>query len=152
MILHLEAGSCPSGWTRQKIDYKMRSLEAARPVMTSSQRLITGPTSQTRSSWVATEDSYNYNERAYECFFCHRLFNSLAGLNQHLTSPRHAYATETGRDGEKLYKCPMDTCRRKFSTLSGLVQHAEQGGCGVLQLRLQKALDGLTTRMKTLTF
>ncbi|BGP29188.1 hypothetical protein JCM10296v2_000926 [Rhodotorula toruloides] len=152
MVLHLEAGSCPSGWTRQKIDYKLRSLPAARPYMTSSQRLIAGPTTQTRSSWVATEDSYNDWEQAYECFFCHRLFNSLAGLNQHLTSPRHAYATETGRNGEKLYKCPMDNCGRNFSTFSGLVQHAERGGCGVLQFRLQKALDGLTMSMRALTW
>ncbi|GEM12032.1 hypothetical protein Rt10032_c18g6049 [Rhodotorula toruloides] len=57
---------------------------------------------------------------AYECFFCHKLFQSLLALNQHLTSPRHAYATETGRDGEKIYKCP-NTFRMVQNTLDGFM-------------------------------
>lgn len=29
-----------------------------------------------------------WNGAAYECYLCHRAFNLLAGLNQHLNSPK----------------------------------------------------------------
>ncbi|BGP21989.1 hypothetical protein JCM10295v2_000866 [Rhodotorula toruloides] len=102
-VLHLEAGTCSSGMTRQRIDYFVRSLDTSRLITTSAPLLITGS-----------------NEPAYECFFCHKLFQSLLALNQHLTSPRHAYATETGRDGEKIYKCP-NTFRMVQNTLDGFM-------------------------------
>lgn len=140
--------------TRQRIDYFVRSLDTSRLITTTGPLLITGPTEPIQpTAWLATEDSYNHYAQAYECFFCHKLFQSLPALNQHLASPRHAYATETGRDGEKLYKCPNPSCARHFVTLSGLVQHAEHGGCGVLQFRtVQNTLDGFMGQMRTLTY
>ncbi|KAH9058050.1 hypothetical protein EDB87DRAFT_1532298, partial [Lactarius vividus] len=68
----------------------------------------------------ATERSWN--GRAYECFLCHSMSNTLDSLNRHLKSPAH---------GQKIYRCPKLDCRIKFVTLSGLCQHVERGTCGV---------------------
>ncbi|KAJ7849785.1 hypothetical protein B0H14DRAFT_3085966 [Mycena olivaceomarginata] len=63
-----------------------------------------------------------WNGVAYECYLCHAGYRTLAALNQHLGSPRHQ---------EKVYVCPLNVCRVRFSTLSGLCQHIERGRCGV---------------------
>lgn len=39
------------------------------------------------SKYEANNRSYNPSRGDYECYFCHRLFSSLHGLNQHLNSP-----------------------------------------------------------------
>lgn len=48
-----------------------------------------------------------------------------------------------------MYTCPK--CQVGMQTLSGLIQHAEMGGCGVRRdVRVQGALEGLTQGMKQL--
>lgn len=86
------------------------------------------------------------------CVLCQGGFTTLRGLNAHLASPRHAYAGANGTSGEKAYKCPNSACGRKFATLSGVVQHAESGSCGVLQMRgMSRALDDVLGDMRRLT-
>lgn len=70
-------------------------------------------------------------------------FATLSQLNQHLESPKHSNRTPG------MYTCPK--CQTKAQTLSGLIQHAEMGGCGVRrEARVQGALEGLTQGMKQL--
>ncbi|GAA5971329.1 hypothetical protein JCM11641_008309 [Rhodosporidiobolus odoratus] len=60
-----------------------------------------------------------------------------SALNQHLLSPRLSYSASscTFDDAKKLYKCPNSDRQRPFATLSGLVQHAEFGAYGVMQIQ-----------------
>jgi hypothetical protein len=77
------------------------------------------PSMRVETSW-GTERSWNGEE--YECFLCGGTFETLARLNKHLESPRHA---------DKIYRCPKPDCRAEFRTMSGLCQHVEGGSCGV---------------------
>ncbi|GAA5900495.1 hypothetical protein JCM6882_001261 [Rhodosporidiobolus microsporus] len=156
-ILHLEAGRCPSGLTRAKIDYFVQQLDRSRLITSGSQKLLPAPESRSVSSttYIATERSWDPNEGAYRCFLCSsssRLFNSLHGLNQHLLSPKHTYSSDTFSGGDKLYKCPNVRCGRKFATLSGLVQHGESDSCGVMRVPVvQRTLDDVMGGMRMLT-
>lgn len=42
------------------------------------------------STYEATDMAWNGD--AYECYLCHRDFNSLRGLNQHLASPARKFS------------------------------------------------------------
>ncbi|GAA5971292.1 hypothetical protein JCM11641_008297 [Rhodosporidiobolus odoratus] len=88
----------------------------------------------------------------YRCVLCNNTFTDLRGLNQHLLSPRHSYGNGAAPGSEdKLYKCPNVACAKKFATLSGLVQHAEAGGCGVMRIRgVQQTFDSVMGGMKRL--
>ncbi|KAJ7369021.1 hypothetical protein DFH08DRAFT_983724 [Mycena albidolilacea] len=83
-----------------------------------------------------------WNGVAYECYLCHAGYRILAALNQHLGSPRHQ---------EKVYVCPLNVCRVRFSTLSGLCQHIESGRCGVARF-VRNTMDDLMGRMRLLRF
>ncbi|GAA5980165.1 hypothetical protein JCM10908_001557 [Rhodotorula pacifica] len=149
---HLEGGACSSGVTRAKIDKFLRSYDQSRFITTGRpQNLIGGPEPVTK--YIATEKSWNASRNAYVCVLCNGSFGTLRGLNAHLASPRHTYAGVNGSgEGEKPYKCPNTACGKKFSTLSGVVQHAESGSCGVLQVRgMTSALDGVLGGMRRLT-
>jgi len=106
---------------------------------TNPDRLIEGPLdgryepSLPAETW-ATERSWNGEE--YECLLCGWTFETLARLNKHLQSPRHA---------DKIYRCPKPDCRAEFRTLSGLCQHVEGGTCDVRTFRgVQNVMDSLT--------
>ncbi|GAA5830525.1 hypothetical protein JCM11251_002501 [Rhodosporidiobolus azoricus] len=153
-ILHLEAGYCPSGLNRAKINYYVQQLDRTRMITSGSQRLLPAPNSKsvTQSSYIATERSWDPYEQAYRCSLCSNLFNSLHGLNQHLLSPRHAYSSSASHSNEKLYKCPNVRCARQFATLSGLVQHAEAESCGVLRAPgVRQTLENVMGGMRRLT-
>ncbi|KAJ7630173.1 hypothetical protein FB45DRAFT_914829 [Roridomyces roridus] len=143
MILHLEAGRCPSGATRSAIDTYVRQYDRNN-IITDPARLLTSGTdsNSNTTTWTATHATWNGSE--YECYLCHAGFRTLAALNQHLASPRHQ---------EKIYVCPLNTCRAPFSTLSGLCQHIESERCGVSKFRVvQNAMDDLMGNMRRLTF
>ncbi|GAA6034323.1 hypothetical protein JCM8097_002668 [Rhodosporidiobolus ruineniae] len=154
-IQHLETGLCPSGLTRAKIDYHVQRLDPSRLITSGSQQLLPAPDSRsvTTTSYVATERSWDPDQRAYRCFLCSRLFNSLHGLNQHLLSPRHTHSNKNSSSSSpKLYKCPNRTCAKQFATLSGLVQHAEADSCGVIRAPVvQRTLDSVMGSMRALT-
>ena len=87
--------------------------------------------------YEATELAYNYNEEAYECYLCKRLFQSLASLNQHLSSPVHQ---------QDLYHCPNSKCKKNFTTLAGVINHLESEACNFMrfdavQSTTQRILD-----------
>jgi Zinc-finger of C2H2 type len=69
--------------------------------ITNPVRLLPGPLGRyeppATTVTLATERSWNALSMAYECFLCHKTFNSLPWLNQHLQSPVHQ---------DKIYKCP----------------------------------------------
>ncbi|TEB38620.1 hypothetical protein FA13DRAFT_1724539 [Coprinellus micaceus] len=139
LILHFEAGSCRSGINRTAVNRFVRENDR-QGIITNPSRLITGPSS-TETTYYAT--SAAWNGHAYECYLCHGEYRSLTALNQHLASPRHQ---------DRIYFCPLSSCRETFSTLSGLCQHIESERCGVLRFRpVRDALDGLVSGMRRIT-
>ncbi|GAA5980163.1 hypothetical protein JCM10908_001556 [Rhodotorula pacifica] len=76
-----------------------------------------------------------------------------AKVDEFLRSHDHTFAGVNGPgDGEKPYKCSNTECSKKFSTLSGVMQHVESGSCGVLQTRgTDSALDSLLDDLRRLT-
>ena len=81
MTHHLEYSYCPnaSHLTRDDIYRFARSRD---PQGTYTKKPIGWTSSPT---YEATSKAWN--GYAWECYFCHRKFSSLAGLNQHLNSP-----------------------------------------------------------------
>ncbi|KII94255.1 hypothetical protein PLICRDRAFT_101874 [Plicaturopsis crispa FD-325 SS-3] len=139
LILHLESGTCRSGVTRKKIDRFVREYDQSN-IITDPARLLTGAQSLD-TTYIATSASWNGD--AYECYLCHSAFRSLKVLNQHLASPRHQ---------DKVYVCPLSSCRQHFATLSGLCQHIESERCGVSKFKsVQNAMDGIMGRVGRLT-
>ena len=128
VIQHLEAGTCSSGITRAAVHQAMPSIAHKRFFTTDA------ATSQ-ETIWparrVATVDSHDAARNLFVCALCNSGFKTLPGLNAHLSSPRHTFAGANGSTSEKRYKCPKTTCDKRFATLSGAVQHAENGTCGV---------------------
>ena len=154
VALHLEAGSCSSGVTRAMIDNFMRTHDQQRLVTAAQPMLIEGPASNSQTcTMYATERSYDHRRQAYVCVLCNNTFKALRSLNAHLSSPRHAYTDVDDANRQKLYKCPNKACNRPFTTLSGVIQHAEYGGCGVLQVRgMNRALDQVLGQTRMITY
>ncbi|KFA80211.1 hypothetical protein S40288_09890 [Stachybotrys chartarum IBT 40288] len=80
-------------------------------------------TMSNEGNYEATESAFNTWENAYECYFCHRRFERIGSLNQHLNSPAHK---------ENLYHCPNSRCGKDFGTLAAVVNHWESESCGFL--------------------
>lgn len=154
VALHLEAGSCSSGVTRAMIDNFMRTHDQQRLVTAAQPMLIEGPASNSQTcTMYATERSYDHRRQAYVCVLCNNTFKALRSLNAHLSSPRHAYTDVDDANRQKLYKCPNKACNRPFTTLSGVIQHAEYGDCGVLQVRgMNRALDQVLGQTRMITY
>jgi len=141
MLLHLESGSCPSRVTRQAINRIVRQLDTSN-VITNPARLITGGRN-THDEITYSATAASWNGRAYECCLCHSSFPRLLALNQHLASPRHQ---------EKIYVCPLSSCRLQFSGLSALCQHIESERCGISRFsQVQNTMDGLVSGVGRLT-
>ncbi|KAH7915742.1 hypothetical protein BJ138DRAFT_997285 [Hygrophoropsis aurantiaca] len=131
LILHLESGGCRSGVNRRMIDNYIKSVDRTNIITDPSRLLTSGYADQTH--YFATNASWNGH--AFECVLCHSQFRGLVDLNRHLASPRHQ---------DKIYRCPLNTCRENFATLSGLCQHVESERCGVAKFKAVKnAMDDL---------
>ncbi|KAI5118108.1 hypothetical protein M0805_003462 [Coniferiporia weirii] len=144
LILHAESGTCPSGITRSTVDAFVSRLDRQN-VITNPARMITGPYGHQNPpadpQYWATEQSWN--GYAYECFLCKGTFRPLGALDAHLKSPRHR---------ERIYRCPMAGCGQEFQVLSALSQHVERGSCGAgRSLQIQNVMDGLTSKMRTIS-
>ncbi|KZT35199.1 hypothetical protein SISSUDRAFT_990851 [Sistotremastrum suecicum HHB10207 ss-3] len=143
LLLHFEAGNCPSGMTREELNRIVVQADRNN-IITNPARLIAGPQGYQQPSatdYWATARSWNGS--AYECFLCHGTFRSLQSLNAHLQSPTHR---------ERIYRCPNQSCGIEYSVLSALCQHVENGSCGVSRFRaVRNALDSLATNMRLLT-
>ncbi|KAG1879504.1 hypothetical protein C8R48DRAFT_685828 [Suillus tomentosus] len=139
LILHLESGSCRSGVNRRVVDNWVRANDRSN-VITNPARLITAG-ERANIKLIATEQSWN--GQAYECVLCHTQYRALMDLNRHLDSPRHQ---------EKVYRCPLDTCRKHFVSLSGLCQHIESERCGVMKFRaVRDVMDNLLNGVARMT-
>ncbi|EPE24819.1 C2H2 and C2HC zinc finger [Glarea lozoyensis ATCC 20868] len=119
LTIHLESGTCSSGLNRQKINTMMRQMDKNNVI---TKPMITMPGYENASNMVATEHAWNGD--GYECYLCHREFDRLSGLNNHMRSPVHE---------QKIYQCPGRGCGREYKALSGLVQHVESESCGVMR-------------------
>ena len=144
LTLHFEADTCPSGMTREQLN-RMVVRADTNNYITNPSRLLTGPLGWNEppapSTIWATENAWN--GVAFECILCKSTFRTLAYLNQHLKSPRHA---------ERIYRCPKSDCRIEFSTLSGLCQHVEGGSCGVRMFKqVRDTIDSFTKGFNLLT-
>ncbi|OSX58594.1 hypothetical protein POSPLADRAFT_1152612 [Postia placenta MAD-698-R-SB12] len=148
LALHLESGTCPSRLTRAQINRLVARYDTNN-VITDPARLIQGPNGystlqRTVTAW-ATERSWNGS--AYECFLCHKMYTTLAVLNQHLASPAH---------DDKIYRCPRaySGCGETFRALSALCQHVESEQCGIRRFNhsMRNVLADLSTGMARLTF
>jgi Zinc-finger double-stranded RNA-binding/Zinc-finger of C2H2 type len=143
LVLHFESGTCPSGMTREELNRLVVRADRNN-VITNSSRLLCGPSGceppATAKLWAT---SRSYNGEAYECFLCHATYRTLAGLNQHLQSPRHE---------SRIYRCPKSDCGNEFVALSALCQHVEGGSCGVRMFReVRNVMDSLTRGFTAIT-
>ncbi|KAK5994365.1 Zinc finger Xfin-like protein [Cladobotryum mycophilum] len=135
---HLESGSCPSasGMDREKLFKIVRSKDP--------QGLIS-------KNLIGFTDFYSYeanwrswNGDSYECYLCHRDFSQLAGLNQHLNSPRHQQA---------LYHCPNRSCDKDFKSLAGIINHLESEACGCTRFeKVQRQIENVIKGNRLITF
>ncbi|KAB5595390.1 Zinc finger protein [Ceratobasidium theobromae] len=140
LFLHLEAGVCRSGATRQALN-RLIAARDTQHIITNPSRMIAGTT----QTW-ATERAWNEDTGNYECYFCHKEYETLARLNQHLASPAHE---------RPIYHCPKlgHGCQAKFKTMSGLCQHVENGSCGVMRFNLiQQTMNNFIGGMRRITF
>jgi len=141
IVLHLEQGTCPSGFDRQAVNRVVRRYDTHN-VITDPSRLLTGGSGDEDVTYVANDASWN--GAAYECYLCNNTYGSLRALNQHLASPRHQ---------EKFYICRGVSCGSRFTTLSGLWQHIESEKCDVIKFRaVRTTMDSVLGQMKALTF
>ena len=125
---HLETGSCPQApnITRDTLHHAIRSRDRG--------DFITKPAERRLIEWQATAETWNGD--GYECYLCHREFNALSSLNQHLTSPAHR---------QKIYRCPNHRgCSLEFVSLAGLFNHLESESCGYIRFEnVRKSLAWL---------
>lgn len=138
LILHLESGACPSRVDRARIDKFVRQLDKHN-LITKPSGLVTwdGTRYDDTTSVTYTATSKCFNGSGYECYLCHREFQTLPALNQHLSSPKHQ---------DEQYICPLASCRVNFRTLSGFCQHVESQRCGVSRFRaVQNAIDNVVS-------
>ncbi|OAR04580.1 hypothetical protein LLEC1_02190 [Akanthomyces lecanii] len=111
---HLEMNACPNATTNRDIMYNY--VRGKDPNGIISKKLLEW---QGSATYEASERTWNGD--GYECYLCHRDFNSLRGLNQHINSAAHQQA---------LYHCPNRDCR-DFKSLAGIINHLESETCGI---------------------
>lgn len=122
LVLHMESGTCKSGINRKMVNTLVHRYDTNN-LITDPGRMITGSNDhQQHITYYASEASFNPYTQSYECCLCHRTFQTLSGLNQHLGSQAHE---------QKSYLCRGPTCGARFKALSALVQHVESQKCGV---------------------
>ncbi|PYI00556.1 hypothetical protein BO78DRAFT_329737 [Aspergillus sclerotiicarbonarius CBS 121057] len=133
---HLERGSCPRAPSlNRKIIYKWIHSRDTQGIIT--KKMLEWHEDDS-GDYSATRRAFNGKD--WECYICHRKFNTVTALNQHLNSPVHK---------QKLYHCPNSTggCGKEFTTIAALFNHWESESCGFMrfekvQLQAQKIFDG----------
>jgi hypothetical protein len=127
----------------------------------------------TTTTYFATKRSWN--GYGYECYFCHREFGRLHGLNQHLSSPvrkctlvslvipsHFLPARSQGSanncsalrlDQEVLYHCPTPRCRIEFKTLAAIINHLESETSGAMRFdAVQRRIGDIVSGKRLLRF
>ncbi|ROW13248.1 hypothetical protein VPNG_04825 [Cytospora leucostoma] len=131
IVHHLERGACPRTGIRDRNDlYELVRSKDPKGII--SKKLIGWHDEPT---YKATKRAWNGN--GYECYFCHKQFGQLAGLNQHLQSPVHQQA---------LYHCPNRNCGKDFTTLAATINHLESETCGFMRFdKVQRGIGDMVT-------
>ncbi|KAJ5369783.1 uncharacterized protein N7496_005875 [Penicillium cataractarum] len=132
MFNHLESGACPKAPTLNR-DTILRMVRRSEPQGLITKKMIEDP-KQTQVQYQAT--SRAFNGIYWECYICHKFFNTIHSLNKHLNSPVHQ---------QKVYHCPnKKTCGKEFVTLAGLFNHLESESCGMMRFEgVQKVQEEL---------
>jgi len=87
-----------------------------------------------------------FNGSYWECYLCHRNFNTVDALNTHLNSPAHK---------QKVYHCPSPKakCGKEFVTLAGLFNHLESEACAFMRFeKVQQRVGNILRGGKRITF
>ncbi|TLS20420.1 uncharacterized protein PpBr36_11379 [Pyricularia pennisetigena] len=138
IVNHLESGTCPNTQNLSR-DALYRLVRSRDPQGVISKKLI-GWTGEVE--YEATV--HTWNGSGYECYLCHRVFQKIQSLDQHLKSP---VPPSCGRgdsfgltawtwnfvDQQSYYHCPKVTCRSEFKTLASLISHLESESCGYIR-------------------
>ncbi|KAI2464899.1 hypothetical protein F4781DRAFT_411154 [Annulohypoxylon bovei var. microspora] len=136
---HMESGFCPKA-TNLNRDVVYRIIRANDPTNLISKKLLDGPVSR---RYEAT--ALAWNGHSYECYLCHRKFQQITSLNQHLGSAAHQ---------QNLYHCPNRiVCGREFSTLAALMNHLESESCGYTKFEnVQRSAKNITNLNRLIGF
>jgi len=135
IALHIESGACHN-ITRHQVTKAVQSLKIAATISLSHR--IEYPSGSAHISYTASDKAWN--GYAYECYLCHRNFNTLVSLDSHLASPVHD-ADEFG--------CPKG--KRRYKLVSGLIQHIESEVCGIARFQqVQDFAQDLSDQFKRL--
>lgn len=95
-----------------------------------------------RVTYSATDGAWNWY--ASECYFCHRCFNRIHSLNQHLNSPVHQ---------QKEYHCPNRECGKQFVTLAAMCNHLESESCEFMRFeKVNKFVGKVIGSNRMITF
>ena len=144
VVHHLERGACPEA-PKLNRDTILRMVHHSDPHGLISNKMIEGPT-ETCVQYRVTSRAYNGTH--WECYICHRGFNTPNALGQHLNSAVHQ---------QKVYHCPnRKSCGKEFTTLAGLLGHLESESCGLMRFervqQAQKRLIEAVVNRKTITY
>ncbi|KAF8655382.1 hypothetical protein AX16_003079 [Volvariella volvacea WC 439] len=117
MILHLEAGTCPSGATRTLLNQYIYTRDVG------PGSLVTTQPYYEENYDILDSYSWNSDMGMWQCDLCPYMFGTIGQMKQHLMGPRHR---------EKIFRCPNLQCGVQFRSLSGVFQHVEKEACGLL--------------------
>ncbi|KAJ5088791.1 hypothetical protein N7456_012407 [Penicillium angulare] len=125
---HREAGSCPKAknMNRQVIARMVQQLDTG-GIIANKQLEWFG---EDNSEYTVTQACYNGN--GWECYLCHRAYNTSRALSQHVNSPAHA---------QQAYHCPnRASCKKHFVTLAALFNHLESETCSFMRFEKVQAV------------
>ncbi|OAX79326.1 hypothetical protein ACJ72_06357 [Emergomyces africanus] len=139
---HLERGSCPHApkLNRESI-HRAISQRDPHGIITNRQIEWHG---EANAKYIATNRAYNGH--FWECYICHREFNTKESLNQHANSPVHQ---------QNIYHCPnkMGNCQKAFSTVAGLFNHLESEACTFMRFdKVQQHVTSVFQGQKFIAF
>lgn len=137
---HLETGSCQkaANLNRETI-YKFVRQQDRTGIITN--KMLTW-CDEDNGNYTATSATYNGHQ--YECYLCHREYQTLRALNQHLGSPTHK---------QRIYHCFGRGCARQFTALAALFSHLESESCGATRFNVvQQNVNGMLTGRRMIAF
>ncbi|PLB36784.1 uncharacterized protein BDW47DRAFT_132590, partial [Aspergillus candidus] len=142
VVHHLETGSCRSApqLNRETIHRLVRERDPNSLITTKQIEWH----DEDNATCSATEKAWN--GAYWECYLCHKQFNTIAGLNAHVNSPVHK---------QKIYHCPNSNggCYKTFVVLAGLFSHLESESCGYTRFKnVQKQLQDVLIGQKAIDF
>jgi hypothetical protein len=139
---HLETGSCPKARSLNR-DTILSEVRRRDPNHIITKKLLTYHT-ESESSFTATSASWNSRIGKYECYLCHKGFQELKSLSNHVNSPAHK---------EHVYHCPGQMCGREFRALAALFNHLESEACGTMRFEtVQRNVGGILSGKRRIAF